>query len=81
MPRLPKFTLAHNAKKGRWELTNDQTDRLVKSFDTKGAATKGGVLRDAIGPNGGSVKIKTMDGKFQEERTYSSSADPHSSKG
>jgi len=81
MARLPKYTLSFNEKKDRWDLTNDQTDRLIKSFDTKEAATKGGVLKRAVGREGGSVKIQTVDGKYQEERTYPRSADPHSSKG
>jgi hypothetical protein len=81
MAKLPKFTLAHNEKKDRWELKNDQTDQVVKSFDTKEVSTQGGVLRKAVGPYGGSVKIKTLDGKFQEERTYPRSADPRRSKG
>jgi hypothetical protein len=81
MARLPKYTLSFNEKKDRWDLTNDNTDRVIKSFDTKEKATKGGVLKRAVGGDGGSVKIQTADGHFQEERTYPSSADPHSSKG
>lgn len=79
--KLPKFTLSHNDKKGTWELENDKTNKIVKRFETKEDATTGGVLKKAVGPEGGSVKIKKMDEKYQEERTYPRSRDPKSSKG
>ncbi len=60
---------------------NDATDRTVKVFETKGEATKGGVLEKAVGKEGGSVKIQKENGRFQEERTYPRSRDPKSSKG
>ncbi|WP_210245478.1 MULTISPECIES: DUF2188 domain-containing protein [unclassified Tardiphaga] len=44
-------------------------------------ATAGGSLSAAIGQHGGSVKIKKMDGVFQEKRTFPRSAEPRSSKG
>ena len=81
MKRLPKFTLEYNERKDRWALGNDKTDRVVKTFETKEDATAGGVLRKAVGKDGGSVKIQKQNGRFQEERTFPSSADPHSSKG
>lgn len=81
MSKLPKFTLDYNERKDRWDLTNDKTDRTVKTFETKTEATKGGVLEKALGNNGGSVKIQKENGRFQEERTYPGSKDPKSSKG
>jgi hypothetical protein len=78
---LPKFTLEKNERKDRWDLKNDRTDQLVKSFDTKADATKGGALEKAVGNSGGSVKIQKENGRFQEERTYPGSKDPRSSKG
>lgn len=78
---LPKFTLDYNEKKDKWDLTNDKTDKVVKSFETKDAATSAGVLKTAVGKEGGSVKIQKANGKFQEERTYPKSKDPKSSKG
>ena len=50
-------------------------------FDTKADATKGGVLKNVIGVEGGSVKIHKVNGRFDEERTFPGSKDPHSSKG
>lgn len=81
MPKLPKYTLTHNEKKDRWDLTKDGSDRPTKTFDKKSDATRGGVLEKAVGKGGGSVKIQKVDGKFQEERTYPGSADPKKSQG
>ncbi len=78
---LPKYTLEKNEKKDSWNLTNDKTDRTVKTFDTKAEATKAGALERAVGPSGGSVKIQKESGRFQEERTYPGSRDPKRSKG
>jgi hypothetical protein len=79
--KLPKYTLEHNEKRGTWDLTNDATNRKLKSFDTKEDATKRGALKRAVGENGGSVKIQKENGRFQEERTYPRSRDPRKSKG
>lgn len=79
--KLPKFTLEYNEKKEKWELENDKTNKIVKSFETKEEATAGGVLEKAVGKEGGSVKIQKVNGKFQEERTYPQGADPKESKG
>jgi hypothetical protein len=81
MAKLPKYTLSHNDKKDRWDLVNDKTDKTTKSFGSKAAATKGGALEKSVGPDGGSVKIQKVDGKFQEERTYPRSKDPKDSPG
>jgi len=78
---LPKLTLDKNEKTDKWDLRNDKTDKLVKSFNTKGAATKGGALERALGPSGGSVKIQKENGRYQEERTYPGSKDPKKSPG
>lgn len=76
--KLPKFTLTKNDQKDRWDLVNDATKRVIKSFENKSDATRGGVLEKAVGAGGGSVKIRKEDGRFQEERTYPRSADPKS---
>jgi hypothetical protein len=80
MARVPKYTLSHDDTKKRWVLKQDGTGQTVKTFGTKAAATKGGVLERAVGKTG-SVKIKKRNGKIQEERTYPRSADPRASKG
>ena len=81
MAKIPKFTLEKNEKKDAWDLKKDGTHEVVKRFDTKAEATKGGTLERAVGSNGGSVKIQKENGRFQEERTYPGSADPPESKG
>jgi hypothetical protein len=81
MAKLPKYTLAHNEKKDRWDLTKDGSGRPKITFDTKADATKGGALEKALGKDGGSVKIQKVDGDFQEERTYPRAADPKRSPG
>jgi hypothetical protein len=65
-----RFTLSQNTNTNKWELKNEQTDRLIKVFPTKEAATRKGVLEIAIGKQGGSVLIRKKDGVFEEERRF-----------
>ena len=81
MAELPKFTLTHNEEKDRWDLKKDGANRPTATFDTKAEATKGGVLENAVGKAGGSVKIQKTTGEYQEERTYPRAADPKKSPG
>lgn len=81
MAKLPKFTLSYEKKKDAWALKNDRTDRVIRRFDTKEEATIGGVLKDAVGQDGGSVKIQKRNRRFLEERTYPRSKDPRRSRG
>lgn len=81
MTNLKKYTLSKDDKKDDWKLSSDETGKTVRRFDTKDEATKGGVLHDAVGKAGGSVKIQKEDGRYQEERTFPRSKDPGKSKG
>lgn len=81
MAKLLKFDLARNKETKRWELTGQGSDKAVKSFRTKEAATKAGALENALGEEGGSVRIKKLNGRIQEERTYPGSKDPKKSPG
>ena len=81
MAKLRKYTLSKDKKAGDWVLRQDGSSRATRRFDTKAEALKGGVLFDAIGKAGGSVKIKKENGRIQEERTYPRGRDPRSSKG
>lgn len=81
MKKLPKFTLEFDEQRSKWELEKDKTGQVVKTFSTKEAATKGGVLEKALGKDGGSVKIQKVNGRFQEERTFPRKDDPVDSKG
>lgn len=79
MAKLPRFMVAFNKASKAWELT-DSGKNVVKKFKTKAEATKGGVLEKAV-KGKGSVRIKKLDGRIQEERTFPRSADPRGSKG
>lgn len=81
MANLPKYTLSKDKAQNDWVLKNDGTKKVADRFDTKAEATAGGSLSDALGPAGGSVKIKTTDGRIQEERTFPRSKDPKKSPG
>lgn len=81
MPKLQRFTLDFDNRQENWRLTNDATDKVVERFETKHEAIKGGVLQTAVGPGGGSVKIKGVNNQYQEERTYPRSLDPRKSPG
>lgn len=75
MAKIPKYTVSQRDD-GKWALTKDGATRATKFFDKKSDFTKGGILKDALGKAGGSVKIQKVDGKFEEERTYPDAADP-----
>ena len=82
MATLPKFTLSWDDKRENWKLENDKTDKVVKRFDTKDEATERGVLKKALGKEGGSVRIEyRRKSGYEEERTFPRSADPRKSKG
>lgn len=81
MARLPRYTLEKDERKDRWELQQDSNGKVVRTFDTKEEATARGVLKRAVGKEGGSVRIQKENGRFQEERTFPRSRDPRSSKG
>lgn len=74
MAKLPRYSLTHNEKTKKWELKREGSNQVVKTFASKAAATRGGVLEKATGL--GSVRIRKRDGKVQEERTYPRAADP-----
>jgi hypothetical protein len=80
MAKLARYSLSHDEKKKRWALKHEGTGQTVKTFATKAAATKGGVLERAV-KGTGSVRIRKRNGQIQEERTFPRSADPRGSKG
>ena len=77
---LPKYHLTARPD-GQWALTREGAGRATKIFPTKAAATAGGALEAALGPEGGSVRIHLENGRFEEERTFPRKADPRSSPG
>jgi hypothetical protein len=78
---LRKLDLVKDKAKGDWKLEPQGGGRAVKRYDTKEDAVRGGALSDALGKQGGSVRIHKQDGKIQEERTFPRSRDPKDSKG
>ncbi len=76
---LDKYTLHKDAESEKWRLEKEGSNRAKRTFDTKEEALKG--LSDAVGPGGGSVRIRKVDNTIQEERTYPRGKDPKSSKG
>ncbi len=81
MPNLPRYSLVSDEAKGDWRLRNDQTGKTTRRYATKREATRGGVLEDAVGGGGGSIRIHKQSGEFQEERTFPGSRDPKKSPG
>ena len=81
MKPLRRFTLSYNSKRRTWNLKIDKTQKVLHVFIKKRDATKKGILKQLLGKEGGSVKIKSMKGEYHEERTYPRQRDPRSSKG
>ena len=71
---LDKYTLYKDQKSDRWRLEKEGSNRAKRTFDTKEDALKN--LRGAVGPHGGSVRIRKVDNTIQAERTYPRSKDP-----
>ncbi|HPA19526.1 MAG TPA: DUF2188 domain-containing protein [Verrucomicrobiae bacterium] len=66
-------------KENEWKLTREGADRAALKADTKEEALRQSV--EFMNQHGGSMKVHTEDGQFQEERTYPGSADPYPPKG
>ncbi|MBL4859163.1 MAG: DUF2188 domain-containing protein [Erythrobacter sp.] len=80
MTKLPKYDL-NKRDDGKWALEPEGGGRAKRLFDRKSDATARGVLSDALGAGGGSVRIRKENGQYQEERTFPRSKDPKSSPG
>lgn len=76
---VDKYTLHKDQKSQKWRLEKEGSDRAKKTYETKSEAVKD--LRGAVGPSGGSVRIRKTDNTIQEERTYPRSKDPKRSPG
>ena len=60
MSKLARYSLSHDEKKKRWVLKHEGTGQTVKTFGTKAAATKGGVLERAVKGTGSVVSENAM---------------------
>jgi hypothetical protein len=76
---LDKYTLHKDAKTEKWRLEKEGSDRAKARYDRKVDALKD--LRAAVGPAGGSVRIRKVDNTIQEERTYPRAKDPKKTPG
>jgi len=76
---IDKYTLHKDAETEKWRLEREGSDRAKRVFENKEDALKG--LRAAVGPSGGSVRIRKVDNTIQEERTYPRSKDPKGTPG
>ncbi len=76
---IKKFTLHKDRKDDSWRHEQEGSNRAVKKYETKNEAVKD--LKNAVGRDGGSVRIRKIDNTIQEERTYPGSKDPRASKG
>jgi len=65
-----KFTLRFDETKNKWVLKHDPTEKIIRVFDTKEDSTRAGVLRSALGRQGGIVIVRTKTGTFEEERNF-----------
>ena len=65
-----KYTVKFDSAKNKWILQHAGSNKVLRTFNTKEAATRAGVLRKTIGPQGGSVTIRTRTGTFEEERIF-----------
>lgn len=70
-----KYTLRFDASREKWLLKHDASEKVIKVFDTKEDATRAGVLRKALGREGGTVTLRTRTGVFDEERTFPRNTD------
>lgn len=64
-----QYTLKFDKEAGIWLLEHNKTEKIVKRFPTKEAATKRGVLKKTIGGEG-SVIIRRNNGSYEEERFF-----------
>ncbi len=64
------LSLNYNVETDTWDLRDERSNRLIKSFLTKEAATRRGVLEKFVGPEGGSVVIRKKGGVYGEQRNF-----------
>ena len=67
-----KYSLRFDVAKEKWILRNDLNEKVVKIFSTKEAATRAGALKKALGPQGGTVLVRKLNGVLEEERNFPS---------
>jgi hypothetical protein len=81
MANLKKYEVGYDRKSENWKLREQGSAKVIAESGTKADLVSGGKLAQLLRGEGGSVRIKKMDNKIQEERTYPRSKDPSKSKG
>lgn len=81
MANLKKYEVGYDRKSENWKLREQGSAKVIAESGTKADLVIGGKLAQLLRGEGGSVRIKKMDNKIQEERTYPRSKDPSKSKG
>jgi len=81
MANLKKYEVSYDGKAENWKLKEQGSGRVVAQASLKADLVAGRKLAQLLRGEGGSVRIKKMDNKIQEERTYPRSKDPKKSKG
>ncbi|WP_108468974.1 DUF2188 domain-containing protein [Polynucleobacter difficilis] len=81
MANLKKYEVGYDRKAENWKLKEQGSSKVIAESGIKAGLVTGGKLAQLLRGEGGSVRIKKMDNKIQEERTYPRSKDPQKSKG
>ena len=64
------YTVKLDSSRNTWVLQHAVSGKVLRVFETKEDATRAGVLRKAIGTQGGTVRILRSNGTFEEERVF-----------
>ena len=81
MANLKKYEVGYDRKSENWKFKEQGSGKVIAESGIKADLVTGGKLAQLLRGEGGSVRIKKMDNKIQEERTYPRSKDPKKSKG
>lgn len=74
---LNKYDLLH--EDDQWKLRQRGAERAIRTFETKEEGMK--FSTDYVDEHGGSLVVRKLNDRIQEERTYPRSADPRQSPG
>jgi hypothetical protein len=74
---LNKYDLLH--EDDQWKLRQRGAERAIRSFETKDDGME--FSTKYVGTHGGSLVVRKLNDRIQEERTYPRSADPKRSPG
>lgn len=67
---MKQYKFYYNLRKGKWQLVQLPDDTVLYNFPRKSAATRRGILRKILGPEGGDVQIYKMNGEYERTQIY-----------